>query len=250
MNFQKRKAVILTLLSENDSMDVAEFAYRLGVSEITVRRDLNALSSKGLIVRTHGGAMSVKSSQDRIEFANKAAVRQKEKDYIAQLASRRIEDGDTIFLDCGSTVFSMAPYLKNRNIKVITNSLPLAYALLNSQVKINFIGGEVDKERMAVHGTIAAYHIRRYKATKAFIGVDGISLSGGLSSNSEHEAEISMAMAAQSKEVFLLCDSSKIEQDKYLQFAPLSIIDWLVTDREATEGVLENYRKEGVLVIN
>jgi DeoR family transcriptional regulator, fructose operon transcriptional repressor len=250
MNFQKRKGMILNILENQDSVDVPELSTRLGVSEITVRRDLNVLAEKGLLVRTHGGAISSKSSRDRIGFANKTLIRQEEKEFIARLAAQRVDDGDTIFLDCGSTVFCLAPYLKSKKIKVITNSLPLAYALLNSHVQINLIGGEVDQERMSVHGAIAVQHITRYSATKAFIGVDGISLGGGLSANSESEAEISMAMAQQSKEVYLLCDSSKLEQDKYLQFAPLTMIDWLITDKKAPEEILKGYRKEGIRTIS
>jgi DeoR family fructose operon transcriptional repressor len=249
MNFQKRKTFTLALLKEKESLSVAELAGKLEVSEITVRRDLSVLAEKGLLVRTHGGAVSLSAASDNIEFVNKVAVRQAEKEQIAKIAAEKIDDGDTVFLDCGSTVFCIAPLLKHKRIKVITNSIPLMYALLNSNVSINLIGGEVDQERMAVHGTAAAQHISRYKASKAFIGADGVSLRG-LSSNSEKEAEISMAMAAQSRKVFLLCDSSKLGNDKYLSFAPLSTIDYLITDKGATDEVLTAYRKEGIVVMN
>jgi DeoR family transcriptional regulator, fructose operon transcriptional repressor len=250
VNFQKRKALILALLEKEDTIEVPQFAAELGVSDITVRRDLKVLAGKGLIVRTHGGAMSLKSSQDRIEFVNKSAVRLAEKEYIARLAAEKISDGDIVFLDCGSTVFAMAPFLKSKAIQVITNSLPLTYALLNTNVKINLVGGEVDQKRMAVHGDTATQHIRRYKATRAFIGVDGVSLAGGLSSNSESEAEVTLAMAEQSEEVVLLCDSSKIEVEKYLRFAPVSLIDLLITDKGAKGAVLEKYRKAGIKISN
>ena len=240
----------MSLLDEKAALEVAELAEVLGVSEITVRRDLNTLAGQGFLIRTRGGAMSLEASRHPVDFTNKAAVRQKEKEYIARIAVRYIDDGDTVFLDCGSTVFCLAPLLKAKKINVITNSLPLATALLNSQVKINLVGGEVDQERMAVHGTVAVHHISRDKAVKAFIGVDGLSLERGLSSNSEKESEISMAMAKQSKLVYLLCDSSKLEQDRYLAFAPLSSVDYLITDSEAPEDILDRYRKEGLVILN
>lgn len=248
MNFQRRTSKTLELLGEHGSLEVPELSKMLGVSAVTIRRDLNLLAERGLIVRTRGGAMSIHES-DPIPFKNKATTRQKEKDYIARLAARFIDDGDTIFLDCGSTVFAIAPYLKGKKITVITNSLPLTHALLDSRVKINLVGGEVDQERMAVHGSVAGQHIARYKATKAFIGVDGVSVERGLSSNSEKEAEVTLAMMRQAKKVFLLCDSTKLGHDKYLSFAPISSIHYLVTDNEAKEEVLSEYRRAGLLVI-
>jgi DeoR family transcriptional regulator, fructose operon transcriptional repressor len=250
MKFQQRKTIILRALSTQETIEIRDLAKELGVSEITVRRDLGSLADSGLIVRTHGGAMSLKASRDLVDFGSKAAIRQEEKDYIARLASKRVTNGDILFLDCGSTIFSMVPYLKGKQIKVITNSLALANALASSGVEINLIGGEVDQQRMAVHGAMAVQHISRYKATKAFIGVDGISVAGGLSAHSEKEAESALAMAKQSKEVYLLCDSSKLENDKYLRFAPLSLIDCLITDGKASEGMIQSYRKTGIEVLN
>lgn len=250
MNFQRRKARILELLDLHESLDVPELSGKLGVSPVTIRRDLNLLAGQGLITRTHGGAMSLRSSTDMVRFSNKAATRQAEKEYIASLASRHIHDGDIIFLDCGSTVFALAPFLKGKRITVITNSLPLACTLAESGVRINLVGGEVDPERMAVHGSVAAEHIRRYKAAKAFIGVDGLSVEGGLSSNSEKEAEITTAMIARSREVFLLCDSSKLGNDRYLSFAPVSSLHYLITDKEAPDDLLASFRKAGLVVIS
>jgi DeoR family fructose operon transcriptional repressor len=249
MNFQKRKVKLLELLDRHDSLEVPDLSEKLGVSPVTIRRDLNLLAEKGLITRTHGGAMSTKASAERVRFSNKAAIRQKQKEYIAELASRYIDDGDIIFLDCGSTVFALAPFLRGKRITVITNSLPLAHALMDSHVKINLVGGEVDQERQATHGSVAADHVRRYKAGKAFIGVDGVSAEGGLSSNGEREAEITAAMIAQSRKVFLLCDSSKLGHDRYLSFAPVSSLHYLITDRDASEELLGLFRKAGVTVI-
>jgi DeoR family fructose operon transcriptional repressor len=91
---------------------------------------------------------------------------------------------------------------------VITNSLPVIYELQDSGVSLNIIGGELDDARQAMHGTIANEHIARYRATKAFLGVDGISLNG-LFANSEKEAGITTAFAANSAYTYLLCDAGK-----------------------------------------
>ena len=250
MNFQERKQIILRVVEEKGSTDVKELADLLQTSDITVRRDLSVLAEKGLIFRTHGGAMKVELARDPFKFKNKAAVNAEKKDYICQIAARQILDNDIIFLDCGSTLFRLCQFIRNKPIKIITNSLPVVYELMNSQVQLNLIGGEIDRERQAVHGTMAVEHITRYRVTKAFIGVDGISLKNGLTANSEKEASIAMAMAKKAKQVYLLCDSSKFENDKYFSFAPISLVHTIITDTAANPEVIAQYRKQGVEVLN
>ncbi len=141
----------------------------------------------------------------------------------------------------------MSVYTKQTN-KVITNSLPVVYELSNTEVSINLIGGELDNKRQAIHGQIATEHIRRYQADKAFLGVDGISIENGLSAASEKEAEITTTMSSNAQQTYLLCDSSKLGKDKYLKFAPLSIVNVLVTN-EIFEH-LKPYQDVGIRVLS
>lgn len=246
MNFQKRKQIILEAVEKNGAVEVKELSEILRTSEITVRRDLAILATKGLIYRTHGGAMKVGLVKDPFTFHNKSTLNADRKDYICEIAAREIADGDVIFLDCGSTLFRLCPFIKEKKIKVITNSLPALFELMNSEVSINLVGGEVDYQRQAVHGEMAKEHIARYKATKAFIGVDGVSVNTGLSANSEKEAGIALAMANNSQKVFLLCDSSKLEKDKYYPFAPISLVDTIITDHNADKEIIHLYRSKKI----
>ncbi|UTA66147.1 DeoR/GlpR family DNA-binding transcription regulator [Emticicia sp. 21SJ11W-3] len=250
MNFQERKHIILEKVEESGSADVKELAVLLNTSEITVRRDLAALAEKGLIYRTHGGAMKISLAKDPVSFINKSATRSEQKDHICQIAASFIQEGDVVFLDCGSTVYRLCPFIRNMNIKVVTNSIPVVNALLNSAVSLNFAGGEIDMERQASHGTVAIEHFARYRADKAFIGVDGISIATGLSASSEKEAEISTTLARYSRETFLLCDSTKLEKDKYLPFAPLTMAQYLITDKEADAELMKRYESYGIRVLN
>src|SRR5581483_1994683 len=113
-------------------------------------------------------------------------------------------------------------------------------------VSLNIIGGEFNAERQAVHGKIADEHIARYKATKAFLGVDGISRNG-LFANSEMEASITEAFTKHSAKTYLLCDDSKIGKETYLRFGELKIIDTVITDSKS--GELKHFKKQGVNVI-
>jgi DeoR family fructose operon transcriptional repressor len=246
MNFQRRKQIILEKLNTKGEVDIKEMANELAISEITMRRDLNQLADDGLLYRTHGGAMKVDPLQVPHDFMNKAAKNVATKDKICRAAANLINHGDIIFMDCGSTVFRLCQFIKNKKIRVITNSIPVVYELQNSLVSLNIIGGEFDADRQAVHGKMANEHIAKYRATKAFLGVDGISRNG-LFANSELEADITQAFAAHSIKTYLLCDDSKIGKESYLKFADLAMINAIITDSKSDELVY--LKKQGVEVI-
>jgi DeoR family fructose operon transcriptional repressor len=247
MNFQRRKQIILEKLNLTGEVDIKLLAAELNISEITMRRDLNQLAADGQLYRTHGGAMKVDPLLVPHDFINKAAKNVEEKDKICRAAAKEINNNDIIFMDCGSTVFRLCQFIKSKKIKVITNSLPVIYELQNSLVSLNIIGGEFNTERQAVHGKIADEHIARYRATKAFLGVDGVSRNG-LFANSELEADITQAFAANSAKTYLLCDDSKIGRETYLNFGELSMINSIITNSKSNE--LAYFKKQGVEVIN
>ena len=250
MNFQNRKRIILQTLEQAGTADVHALALLLQTSDMTVRRDLVELAQQGLLYRTRGGAMRLDLASNPVRFENKVAQRTEQKIYIARRAAETIQEGDIIFMDCGSTVFQLCPFIRHKRIQVITNSLPVAAELIGSSVTVNLVGGEVDAGRQAVHGLMAERHIRLYRADRAFIGVNGVSVEHGLSANSEHEAGITLAMAQQAKQAYLLCDSSKLEQTRYLQFAPLELVQTLITDQDAPTAQLAHYRATGLTVVS
>jgi DeoR family fructose operon transcriptional repressor len=247
MNFQKRKQAIIQTLADTGEAEIKQLAAALVVSEITIRRDLNLLAADGLLRRTHGGAVKVAPPNPPLPFANKAAINVKAKEAIARRAAASINDGDIIFLDCGSTVFHLCPFIKNKKIRVITNSLPILHELQDSQVCINLIGGEFDAERQAIHGKMAEYHIAKYRANRAFLGIDGIS-PRGLFANSEKEATLTMALAANSASTWLLCDSSKIGRETYWHFSGLQLIGTVITDTQP--AATQFLQQAGIAVIN
>jgi DeoR family transcriptional regulator, fructose operon transcriptional repressor len=244
MNFQLRKQKILEILETNDSAEVPELALELGISEITVRRDLNLLANENLLLRTHGGA--VKIGLNKTAFSQKTEVNAEAKDEICKKAASLVQEGDVVFLDCGSTIFRICQYIKNKKIKVVTNSLPIVNELLGSEVSVNFAGGEIDAQRQAAHGKTAIEHIARYKADIAFVGVDGISITNGLSANSEKEADMTLAIAITANKTYFLCDSSKFETQKYLHFADISFVKNIISDSKLEQNLKELYEAKGV----
>ncbi|WP_419702046.1 DeoR/GlpR family DNA-binding transcription regulator [Mucilaginibacter sp. NFX135] len=246
MNFQKRKQKILEQLDHTGEVDIKELAVALDISEITARRDLNQLANDGLLYRTHGGAMKVDPLAKPHDFVNKAAQNADVKDSICRKAAEHINDGDIIFMDCGSTVFRLCQFIKHKKIKVITNSLPVIYELQNCSVSINIIGGEFNNERQATHGKIANEHVARYRAGKAFLGVDGIS-ANGLFANSELEAEITSMYINQSAYTYVLCDDSKIGKETYLKFADINQVEAIITN--ADEGKLTGFKGTALTIL-
>lgn len=249
MNFQLRKQHLLATLEQHGTVLVAEAAHQLGTTPITIRRDLALLAEQGLVLRTHGGAVRPGTTKHPVAFLAKTTAHAAQKEYICRLAARHITAGDTVFIDCGSTTFPLCALVRHLKIRVVTNSLPVLFELAGTAVQVVMAGGEVDAQRQATHGAVAVEHLQRYRVDRAFMGVDGISLQRGLSANSEKEASIYRAVAATAGQVFLLCDSSKLERDQYFQFAPLAAVGTLITDQQAPADLLARYREAGLTVL-
>jgi DeoR family fructose operon transcriptional repressor len=254
MKFEERKRFIMDKLSQTQQVEVLDIIDAFQVSAITARRDLDQLEKEGLLVRTHGGAIKVNTPAQRKLFSydEKAMLNKDRKEYIGGLASRLVQESDVIFIDSGSTLFHMCSYLKTiRHLTAITNSLPVAAELVGyPNIRINLIGGELDHERKALYGLVSEITLEHYHTNKAFIGADGVSLAKGLTTYDEKEAAVSRKIAASSDEVYLLCDSSKIERNSSVKFAPLSILKALVTDDALPANIKAAYTNKNIKIIN
>lgn len=248
MTNRARQRYIVEALKDGEELTVKELAERFQTSEISVRRDLVQLAEKGQVTRTHGGAMK----PDKAGFLQKDEKNLVAKAFIGELATEQVKNGDVIFMDCGSTVFQMCRHLVHlEKLTIITNSLPVVNELIGTPgFIINLVGGELDAPRMAVHGPTALEHIARYRANKTFVGVDGVSLTSGLTARSEKEASVTLAIANQADLTYLLCDSSKIEKDSYMKFAPLSLVNAIITDQRLSPAIKAAYVEKGLTILN
>ena len=246
-----RKELILSILNKDGVLYTQEIMKNCNVSEITVRRDLSELEAKGLLIRTHGGAVKSKATEMLFTYDLKINQNRGNKEVICQLAAQYIKEGDVIFIDCGTTLSLITKFITGFNrLTVITTSLPVISELIKfPNIRLSLIGGEVDIERQAIYGSVAENNIGMYHANKAFIGADGLSLKKGLSSYDEKEGFISWQMIENSEEVFLLCDSSKIEKNSFVKYAAITRIHHLITDQSIAPEHLKLYRDNGVDVI-
>ncbi|MCI6675023.1 MAG: DeoR/GlpR family DNA-binding transcription regulator [Spirochaetaceae bacterium] len=244
MNGAERKQAILQLLQEKESIHVDELTERFGVSKVTIRGDLDILQQKGLLVRTHGGAM-LPEKRDFIRIISHTMHEStKEKDEIARLAASLVSSGQAIIIDSGSTTMHMAKYLVDKQVTVATNSLLVMQQLMNEEtVDLVLIGGSLRRFSMSAIGSIARSCLTQIHADWLFLGGSGYSVEKGITCSNLVEADTKQAMIQNAERVCFVADSSKMGKVSFASVTDWSHIDVLVTDRIDTETriILEGY---------
>lgn len=250
MDFEVRKRFILNRLETAGTVLIKEITANCNVSDVTARRDLSHIESHGLLSRIHGGAVKSRSADAMFGYDKIALHRRDQKIMISGAAASFIEENDSIYIDCGTTVYHLSRFISHfKNLSVITNSLPVVSELIfHNGIRVYLLGGELDHKRRAMYGPMSENMIRYYRARKAFIGAGGVSLADGLSAGNEKEASITRMMAEAADTVYLLCDSSKIEKNAFVHYAPLEMVDYLITDQMAP-GLINEYEKHNIRVI-
>ena len=250
-NIEERRRKIISLLRENEKMTVKEISEVFDISEVTVRRDLETLAAKNLIERTRGAA---RLNQDFIKdmpyFVDKRVKCLAEKEKIAKKAASRLESGDVVFVNSGTTVLFLPRYITIPDIKIVTNNPCMATAEGSENINLIITGGERYPQTQSLVGDIALYALSKMKASKCILSANGISLDYGISSAFYMETAInSMMLNRCSGEKILIADSSKIGHSFSFISAGIEMIDTLITDGNADEEELAKIARAGVNVI-
>jgi DeoR/GlpR family transcriptional regulator of sugar metabolism len=248
-----RHARILQLVDSNGFIVVSEVAERLAVSEMTIRRDLWSLEDKGLIVRTHGGAMGVGRREvfDGAEpaFSSRRRRNAAAKGAIARAAARLIGDRESIGIDVGTSTLALAEEIAGRrDIAVFTNNLYAAAVLGRSNCPVHVLGGAVRGPELSVVGSNPLKQIRQFYLTKLFLGVSG-AIADGFFDYSPEDTEVKRAFMAQSEQVIVLCDSSKFDHRSVTKVCELSEVATLVTDAPPPAHLAEALTRAGTSVV-
>ncbi|KKK35470.1 hypothetical protein WN59_01160 [Salinicoccus sediminis] len=239
----QRYEKIMDCLNERGTASVNDLVDITNSSTATVRRDLTHLESKGLLKRVHGGA-TVEQMEREEDYTEKSVKNLSKKLKIAQIASELIEDGDTVFIDAGTTTYEMMPFIKASEVTVVTNSITLIDQLVRNGHQTIVLGGRVKPATKAVVGHDVIEKLRTLSFDKCFIGVNAIDLHHGFTTPDEDEAYIKKTAVEHSRRAFVLADSSKFERSAFVKFAQLeeaSIITedpdhpFLVKARSGTE---------------
>lgn len=228
---------------------IAELSSELTVSEATVRRDLESLENQGVIRRVYGGAELLRQKHTEPLYEEKASLHAPEKARIAEAANRFLQEGDTIFLDGGSTVLEMARRLPPlKDLTVITNSLMAAADLMEKNVRLILVGGEFRRLSRTMVGPLTAKILENVTISKAFLGTIGFEVERGISTTDTNEAFTKELVAKRAEKVFLLADSSKVGSSSFVYSGDAGDIDILITDTGITSGALQALKNRNIEV--
>jgi DeoR/GlpR family transcriptional regulator of sugar metabolism len=233
----ERQKKLLDYVNKVKKATVSELSDYLNISKVTVRRYLSELESKDLVIKTHGGALSVDNELSiDLPYANKKDLHKAEKKRIGIAATKLINDGDVIILDAGSTTFAIAQQIVNRNITVLTNDLKIAFELsTNSNVKLIISGGPVQRNVYTVIGSTSEKFFNKVHVDKVFLGADAFNLECGVTNRTLEEASIKKAMIKAADEVILVTDSSKMGHKALANVCKTEDINAIVTDKISDE---------------
>ena len=247
----ERHKIILDQLQASGSVSVSKLAAELNVTEETIRRDLEKLEKQELLLRTHGGAVSMDDSTLDFSLEKRKSTNSEIKDKLAREAVKHIFPGDTIFLDASTTTFFMAKHLKKiSGITIITNSLLVINELSGcDNIRLIAIGGQVNSNLSFVGGVAEKTIEEHYYATKVFFSSKGINETAGILESIEQECDIKRRMIENSKTKYYLCDKSKFGKIGFVKLASLETLDYFITDSDLDEQYREKLAEFNVEVI-
>lgn len=247
----KRLTEIMSILEKEETASVSSLATRCKVTEKTIRQDLNKLVKMNMVTRVHGGAFLTNNCSEIYPVLSRKQKYILEKQRIAQSALALIEDGDTIFLDAGSTVLELAKIL-NKNVIVITNDALITAELLeHKNVTLYCTGGILQRNNGSYPfvGPDAIHSIGRYRTRKCFMGCSALNFAHGLMVFSGIEAEIKSEIIKASEEVICLADYSKFHKTAFSSFLSLERVNKCVTNPAIPQKDIDFLHEKGVQVI-
>lgn len=246
----QRRHRIRAIVEARGGIRLEELAVAVGVSQATVRRDLDELEAEGLVRRVHGGVVAVDRRPAEPHFEAKAAEAAEEKERIAARAAAMLAPDETVYLDSGSTVLALARLLHGWDrLTVVTNSLPAVIELAGRGPRLIVIGGEFRATSQALVGPLSRYLLENLHVDRAFIGSYAVSLEEGLTTTDPAEAFTKTLVLGRATQVVLLADSRKFGTDSIVHAGDLSAVQVLVTDPGIDERSLRSLERRGITVI-
>jgi len=239
---ERRHLVAETVIAKG-AATVVELSDAFGVSHVTIRSDLEALESQGILRRNRGGAVANPIDRYTPAFQERSSVNQAEKQAIAKAAADLVLDGDWIIVDAGSTTLYAIDHFRSRQLTIAVNSIYSANKLVDApNVDLIQIGGILYRPALCFVGKLAAAHLDELNFDRVLLGVNGVA-AAGISVNNCLEVGIKQKMIDCASEVIVLADSSKVGIKSLARIGTLDRIDKLITDASVTEEALAPLRK-------
>ncbi|WP_101845390.1 DeoR/GlpR family DNA-binding transcription regulator [Halobacillus sp. Marseille-P3879] len=249
MFVSERRNKILQLLDEKKRVTVKELAAHIGVSEATLRTDLNKMEEDGLLKRTHGGAMLNEDSDNETSFSAREKKNREEKTIIADTAFELIEEKQCILLDASSTALELARHLKNQPIRltVVTSGVLTALELKeNPDITVILIGGVLTNRSSSIEGTLGLSILEHVNVDIMFTSGNGFSVENGLTDFNLYEVALKKELIKKSNKIVALVDSSKIGKSSSAVFATPEEIDILITDQVSNVALSTELKEQNI----
>lgn len=243
---EERHNLILGFLEKKGISKVSELVEIANTSESTIRRDLTLLESSGRLKRIHGGAILPKGRLAEPSYQEKEGHSVKEKKAIAKYAVTLIEEGDSIYLDAGTSTFEMIQYIGIKDIVVFTNGLKHIDALIEQNITSYILGGKVKSTTKAVIGLDALKNLQKYRFDKCFLGINSIHMDYGFTTPDSEEAILKENAMKHSDKTFVLADESKFGEVSFIKIADLREAV-IITNSEI--GNYEEYSKKTIVKV-
>jgi DeoR/GlpR family transcriptional regulator of sugar metabolism len=244
----ERREQILDAVRSGRSAGVVELAARFHVSEMTVRRDLQALARAGKLRRVHGGAVS---EREEPPFAQTAVERLAGKERVGRAAAALVADGDTVMVDIGTTTLQLARCLHGRSLTVVTSSIPVVQELLpDPSIELIVLGGSLRRNYLSLVGVLAEDALGQLSADVAFLGASGLTRDLRVMDTTMVEVPIKRGMIAASRRAVLLLDAAKFDMRGSMHVCRATDFDAVVTDAAPEHPRVRALVQAGVDVVH
>lgn len=245
-----RRNKIISTVNERETIRVSELSKIFGVTEETIRRDLEKLETQGKLMRTHGGAISTKEEEEDLPHFQREVINKKEKMSVAKEAAKHIEEHDIIFLDASSTALYLARLIPNIRLTVLTNSIPVCIELAkNMNIRVICTGGSLSPNSMSFVGPLTLQVLESYHVNKLFFSCKGIDEVWGISDSSELQALVKRKMIQMADKKYLLLDHSKLQKKAFAHIEKIDVIDVLIINADAEDESLTIFKEQDMKII-
>lgn len=247
-NAAERRDYAQKVLRKQGHVSVSDLSDELGVSEVTIRKDLQYLEKHNLLLRTHGGAILPDRFVADRPFEEKAKHNAEAKDRIGKAAADLVQNNDTLFLDAGTTTMQVARNLdRSCHLTVVTNAVNIAMELIGrANTEVIMLGGVLRMTSASVVGPFAEKMIRQHACSKMFLGVDGFDLDHGLTTTDPMEAQVNRLMIDAAEQVIVVADSSKFGRRGLSRICSVDQIDMVITDEDVPDHVRNALDERGI----
>ena len=251
---QERQAEILNMLTQRGGIvKMTEIARKFGISNETVRRDLEFLQEQQLIQRVYGGAILAgrqNASSSRAIFSATRAKGQQERQAIGRAAAALVNENETLLLGTGTTVLEVAKHLKHlRHLTILTNSLPVAQELSGTNFDIYLLGGKLDTNELLTVGEMGLSALQRYFVDRTFVGAAGVTFEYGISTFNTEDYTMSAEILRRSNQVVLVAASEKFGHYGFCVRDTLEHVDIVVSDQNLSSEYVDGFREMDINLI-